>query len=195
MNKSREYNTWMAMHARCYNPNHTHFDRYGGRGIHICPEWNRSNNILAFENFVRDMGPRPDGSCIERINNNAHYEPTNCRWATGREQSHNRSNNVSISAFGENKLLLDWVKDSRCQANVNTLRLRIKAGWQPERAISLPSRFIEEKAYCPCCSREYLRIKEWQRFCSRSCRRKTMGDRPLKDKALCVMRPVSERDK
>lgn len=182
------------MHQRCCNPNHTFFHRYGGRGIQICPEWHRSNPG-GFNNFIRDMGHRLAGESIDRIDNDGNYEPTNCRWVLKTKQQSNRSDAIFISAFGESKRLLDWLKDSRCQANVNTLRLRLKSGWAPERAISLPSTFIEQKAYCPCCSREYLRIKEWQRFCSLSCRKKTARRVSRKDdQDILVMKVISDRE-
>ena len=80
-----EYRTWMAMKARCLNPNVKAFNNYGGRGIKICKRW-----INSFENFLSDMGKRPDGLTLERKNNDGNYEPNNCKWATRLEQRHNR---------------------------------------------------------------------------------------------------------
>ena len=85
--KSRtpEYRVWAAMIQRCMNPNSTNYKRYGGRGITVCIPW-----LCSFEQFVADMGPRPPGHSIDRINNDKGYSPDNCRWATPQEQVHNQ---------------------------------------------------------------------------------------------------------
>lgn len=79
-----EYRSWQAMKARCLNPNAHAYERYGGAGITVCDRW------LKFENFLADMGPRPVGTSLDRINNAGNYEPGNCRWATRSQQSKNR---------------------------------------------------------------------------------------------------------
>lgn len=81
------YKSWDSAKQRCFNPNDDHYDRYGGRGITMCMRWRRS-----FKAFLADMGERPEGMTLDRINNDGHYEPGNCRWATGSEQSSNRKN-------------------------------------------------------------------------------------------------------
>ena len=84
--ETRTYHSWQAMHARCYKPKTAHFDRYGGRGIQVCCRWHRSNPN-AFQNFLADMGERPLGKTLDRINNAWSYMPSNCRWATPSEQN------------------------------------------------------------------------------------------------------------
>jgi hypothetical protein len=81
------YKAWCSMGERCSNPNHQAWEHYGGRGISVCERW---LGPWGFPNFLADMGERPDGMSLDRINNDGDYEPGNCRWATAKVQARNR---------------------------------------------------------------------------------------------------------
>lgn len=81
---SPTYRSWYSMRQRCENPNTKSFENYGGRGITVCTAWR------TFEGFLADMGERPDGMTLDRVNNERGYSPDNCRWATRSEQQRNR---------------------------------------------------------------------------------------------------------
>jgi hypothetical protein len=84
MSKHSSYRCWSAMLHRCENPSNNKYEYYGGRGISVCDRWH------IFSNFLEDMGEKPTGLSIDRINNEGNYEPGNCRWATSKEQNNNR---------------------------------------------------------------------------------------------------------
>jgi len=85
MTGTRTHNSFKQMHNRCSNPKRYAAHRYIGRGIKVCERWS------SFENFLADMGERPIGKTLDRINNDGNYEPSNCRWATPKEQASNKS--------------------------------------------------------------------------------------------------------
>lgn len=124
--KSRtvEYRAWVHMRERCSNPNTQHFDRYGGRGISVCERWD------SFENFYADMGPRPQGMSIERIDVNGNYCPENCKWATKVEQMSNTRRSRLFTFYGKTLTLSAWARIS--QVDKGVILCRLKKG-MPER--------------------------------------------------------------
>jgi len=101
-----EYKTWRSMVDRCTNPNSQCWSDYGGRGVTICKRW------LKFENFYSDMGNRPEGTTIDRIDVNSGYEPDNCRWADRKTQARNKRNNHVIEHGGETLTMAEWAERS-----------------------------------------------------------------------------------
>lgn len=121
--------TWESMIRRCQNPADKDFHRYGARGIKVCERW------MSYANFVADMNPRPTGKTLDRINNDGHYEPSNCRWATRREQDNNRRSNHRITFNGETKTIAEWARATGIKVGRLYDRL-ITEGWTVERALS-----------------------------------------------------------
>lgn len=108
--RSPEYGAWKNIRHRCENPDSAWYHRYGGRGIQLCDRW---KGYLGFVHFVEDMGPRPSRQhSLDRIDNDGHYEPSNCRWATRREQNDNkvRSGRNGPTMTFEGKTLREWAE-------------------------------------------------------------------------------------
>lgn len=99
------YKTWEMMKIRCLNPKAKGYKHYGGRGIEVCAEWQ-----ISFEQFIKDMGNKPDNTTLDRINVNGNYEPINCRWATPKEQRENTRKGKGGIHFEKysNKWRISW---------------------------------------------------------------------------------------
>lgn len=129
---SPEYAIWAAMRNRCTNPNDRNYKNYGGRGITLCERWQ------AFPSFYADMGSRPSSRhSIERLDNNGHYSPDNCKWATVEEQQLNRRTARLLTFKGETCNLAIWAK--RTGLSVTCILHRLNAGWTVARALTEPS--------------------------------------------------------
>jgi hypothetical protein len=128
-----EYKIWSGIRQRCLNPKHRLYSYYGERGIKIDPKWEAS-----FEQFLRDMGPRPSAQyTIDRIDNNGHYNKENCAWRTRKQQARNRRDNLLLTHNGKTQTMVEWAEE--LGINSNTLHARINQyGWSAERALSEP---------------------------------------------------------
>jgi hypothetical protein len=91
LHKTPLYKVWCSMLQRCRNPNNKGYKYYGGRGIKVCKRWSK------FQNFLTDMGDRPEGMTIERVNNDGDYKPSNCKWVSHKENCNNRRNKKIVS--------------------------------------------------------------------------------------------------
>jgi hypothetical protein len=130
--QSPELSCWSAMIARCSRPSATMYHRYGARGISVCERWSK------FENFLADMGERPSSKhTLDRINPDGNYEPSNCRWATRREQALNRGTTRRLEYCGEELTVSEWA--NRLGINKETIRYRIKRGWSIQQIITIPA--------------------------------------------------------
>lgn len=131
MSGTKEYKAWQGMIGRCEKPSKYHnYHLYGGRGIIVCDRWHD------FKEFYADMGNCPINMSLDRIDNNGNYEPSNCRWASAKEQSNNKRTNTLIAFNGQTKTMKQWAEEF----NIPYERLcqRIKRDrWPIERALSV----------------------------------------------------------
>jgi len=132
MSHTAVYNSWVNMRQRCMNPKSPAYNRYGGRGVAVCEDWQ------VFETFLSDMGYPPTSShSVERIDNNAGYRKDNCKWATAAEQSRNRRNNRIIEHNGLSMCVTDWSR--KIGIKPRTLHARLYTlGWSIEKAFNTP---------------------------------------------------------
>lgn len=127
--RSPEYQSWVLMTQRCRDPNGPDYHRYGGRGIRVCSEWQKS-----FKQFYADMGQRPGPDySIDRIDNDGNYEKGNCRWATRMEQAANRQNNTLFTFAGRTQHLAAWCREFG--VHPATYKDRRRRGWTPEQSL------------------------------------------------------------
>lgn len=121
------YKSWNAMLQRCTNPQNSGYYMYGAVGISVCEEW------FVFENFYTDMGPRPDGTSLDRIDSRGDYCKENCKWSTPQEQANNTSRNKYLTIDGETKTYAEWGRIVGLQSR--KISYRIRQGWSPEEAV------------------------------------------------------------
>lgn len=117
------------MRTRCLNPNAAAYKRYGAKGVTVAPEWD------SFERFLADVGERPPGTTLDRIDGTLGYAPGNCRWATATEQAANRCWSISLTYEGETLPLAEWAR--RFDLCPSLLRARVtRLGWDVGRALT-----------------------------------------------------------
>ena len=139
----RTWSSWCSMRSRCFNLNSPASLKYGRAGITVCEHWKDS-----FLNFVEDLGERPDGMTLDRINSKGHYScgkcpeclknnwPSNCKWSTGSEQCFNRSISRPITINGETKFLRQWCR--QFGISHTTVNQRERYGWNIVTALTTP---------------------------------------------------------
>jgi hypothetical protein len=156
--QSGAYSSWAAMKSRCSNPKNVGYSRYGGIGVTVCERWQN------FENFLSDMGPRPPGHTIDRIDGSGNYEPGNCRWASRQRQSENRPGFCKdITHNGITDTISGWARRIDCDREA--LSGRIESGWPIREALTEP--FSSHTPYRKTPRIEHdgksLTLKQWSR--------------------------------
>jgi hypothetical protein len=127
---------WQLMLRRCYNPKDGVYCHYGARGILVCDRWHE------FENFLKDMGVKPEKLSLERKNVNKNYSPENCCWATPKEQARNKTNTKWITINNSTKSAAEWCEIYATSQNL--FCARILRGWDPLKALTTPPRTISQ---------------------------------------------------
>jgi len=128
------------MIARCHNEDIHNYEDYGGRGIKVCYRWN--GDLTDYENFCQDMGDRPEGCTLDRIDPDGNYEPSNCRWATATEQANNKRNTVYVEFEGQTKPLGVWAEQfGMCRRKL--YKRIVVRGWKPIDAFELRETQLE----------------------------------------------------
>lgn len=133
LSKHKLYRVYKTMINRCYNPKNISFKIYGKRGIAVCKEWQQ--DFMIFYNWAINAGYK-EGLSIDRIDVNGNYEPTNCRWATTKEQSNNRRTNRFISYKGETHTISQWERITGIDHR--KISARLKLGWEIQRIFQTP---------------------------------------------------------
>jgi hypothetical protein len=134
---TRLYRIWLHMRGRCFSKDKSDYKHYGGRGITVCKEWDdyKSFYMWAYANGYKD------DLTIERVNNDGNYEPSNCKWATRKEQSRNTRASHFITFNGIAKTLAEWSEDLGFSGNL--LLMRLRRGWSVEKALTTPVKKVE----------------------------------------------------
>lgn len=135
MSRTRLFNIWNKMRSRCNRKDDTNYKHYGGRGIKVCQEWN--DDFASFMQWALSNGYQNNLS-IDRIDVNGNYEPSNCRWASAKQQSNNRRSNHIILYNGESHTVAEWSEIKGIPYSYITKRLR--SGWSIEKIFKMKER-------------------------------------------------------
>jgi len=127
--KGSTWQSWHAMTVRCADRTNKN---YGGRGIRVCERW---AGYEGYSNFFRDMGPRPAGTTLDRVNVDGDYEPGNCRWADSHTQSRNTRRNINLTHLNRTQCIEDWSRETGIAWTTIYERIHT-AGWSVERALT-----------------------------------------------------------
>lgn len=129
---SPTYRTWVSMIQRCQDGKSKVCRKYYDKGIRVCKRWHK------FENFLADMGERPPNTTLDRKNTTKNYSPSNCRWATSKQQARNKTNNRPMTLNGVTRILAEWAE--LLGIHPATLSDRLQNGWSDEDALATPVR-------------------------------------------------------
>lgn len=152
------YNSWRAMRERCYGKKYWARKHYAGKGIEVCSRW---LGIDGFSNFLADMGDRPEGCSLDRIDNNGDYCPENCRWVDQKAQIANSSKVLNALVTKEEL--------SNAVCSMSVVYDRLKKGWSKEDALYKPTQQWKKAAIhvCSVCGKTWSRKDT--KYCSREC--------------------------
>lgn len=140
--KTTLHNAWINMKTRCNNPTHNEYERYGGRGITYCKDWEKFENFMkwSLDNGFQEIKDKNGRNLLslDRINNDGNYEPSNCKWSTRIEQARNKCSNVNYEYNGKIYCLTSLAEISA--VSLDSIRRRIRSGWSVEDAVNTPSK-------------------------------------------------------
>ena len=143
MTNTKTFVSWCSMKNRCLNPNSTGYKYWGGRGIKICDRWLGKNG---FQNFLVDMGERPIGKSLDRIDSGKGYYKENCRWANSEQQNNNSRKNHLLTYQNKTQTVAQWAKE----LNINNyiIYARIRRGWSIKMALTRKKgKYVYAKKY------------------------------------------------
>lgn len=169
MTHSPEYRTWDSMRQRCTNLKKKRYRDYGGRGITICARWYK------FDLFFEDMGNRPEGTSLDRIDVNGNYEPANCRWATKREQYENMRSNNWVEYHGRKEILNTFLGEFGLSPGSYYYHT-VRKGRTPEEAIDscIASKGDRKGKYRETCRRGHIKTPSPRGWTCKECGRESL---------------------